>query len=238
MRINRYLALCGVASRRAVEPYITQGLVQVNGQTVRELHHSVEEGDEVTVEGRLVAPIAYVYYLYAKPVGMVTSMTDPQNRDCVGDTLRRMDIEPGVVPVGRLDYDSEGLLLLTNHGELAFRMTHPRHEIAKVYQVEIIDDLPEPALKQLRRGVELDEVRTGPAQVEATGRWSGGSILNMTVFEGKNRQIRRMIEAVGGRVHHLQRLSVGPLTLSNLQPGGMRPLTAREIKALLESVGL
>jgi len=237
MRINQYLAACGVASRRGSEALVVAGRVTVNGE-IATLGTRVEPGDEVIFDGAVIAPQGYAYYLYHKPVGVICSMSDPQGRDCVGDVLRRMEVPEAVVPVGRLDGDSQGLLLLTNDGEMTNAILHPSHGVGKTYRVQIRGFLTPEQRRDLARGVELEEGMTAPATVRHLGAWSGGDVLAITLREGKNRQVRRMVAAVGGEVYHLQRVAIGTLTDENLVPGGIRKVTAVELAELRRGIGM
>ena|SRR5579864_1308624 len=227
MRLGKFLATAGVASRRSSEVLIRAGRVQVNGRVVIDPARDVTALDAVSVDGEAVRqPRERVVYAVNKPVGVVSTVRDPQRRDTVvalvPDTVR-------LYPVGRLDADSSGLILLTNDGELAHRLTHPRFEVAKTYVAEVTNPpVREPALRALRAGVKLEDGLTAPARVRrlAPGR------LEITIHEGRNRQVRRMCQAVGHRVRALERVAFGPLELGNLMPGAFRRLTHDEIAAL------
>lgn len=232
MRLQKYLALCGVASRRRAEQMILDGVVAINGVTVREMGIKVAEGDRVAVAGREVRPEAEKrYVMYFKPVGEVTTVSDPEGRPTV---MRHFaDYPVRLYPVGRLDYDSEGLLLLTNDGDLTARLTHPRHEVRKRYLVRVADMVDREALRQLRAGVMLDGTMTAPAEVRMMKQAQAGHIhLLIGIHEGKNRQVRRMLEAVGHRVTRLRRVQMGPLKLGDLPIGQWRDLTEEEVQAL------
>nr|MDD6335918.1 pseudouridine synthase [bacterium] len=236
MRLNRYLALCGVASRRQAESFITAGRVTVNGQ-VATLGCQVDEKDMVCLDGAPLAPEAHAYYLFYKPVNMMTTLSDPQGRSSVGDVVATLPQH--VVPVGRLDYDSEGLLLLTNDGDMTNAITHPSHGLEKTYRA-FVRGTPDPAaINHLRTGVVLDDgKKTWPARVAVRGKWAGGAILEIILHEGRNRQVRRMCEAVGHPVYSLKRTQVGPLGLGTMKPGQIRPLTPGELLALRRACGL
>lgn len=234
MRLQKYLAQCGVASRRHAEEMIAQGLVQVNGQTVTEMGVQVEEGDVVCVRGEQVRPEAEKrYILYHKPMGEVTTVTDDRGRETVMDHFR--DFPVRLYPVGRLDYDSEGLLLLTNDGDLAARLTHPSHEVDKTYLARVSMQLTPDEVHQLRTGVTLEDgFRTSPAKVRVIREETFASAVLITIHEGHNRQVRRMMEAVGHKVLLLRRVKFGPIDLKGVERGAWRDLTAEEIKALKE----
>lgn len=231
MRLQKYLASCGVASRRKAEEMIAQGLVCVNGETVTEMGVLVAPGDVVTVEGREVRPEEEKrYILYYKPVGEVTTVTDPRGRPTVLDHFR--DFPVRLYPVGRLDFDSEGLLLLTNDGELTQRLTHPSHEVEKRYIARVSNELSEDALRRLRAGVLLDDRKTAPAKVSVLRRDSFSTDILITIHEGRNRQIRRMVDAVGHQVVRLKRVQYGVITLGNLERGQWRELSEAEVASL------
>ncbi|HIS95915.1 MAG TPA: rRNA pseudouridine synthase [Candidatus Ventricola gallistercoris] len=233
MRLQKYMAMCGVAARRKCEEIIASGRVTVNGQVITQLGTQVEEGDVVALDGVTLAPEARKrYILYHKPAGEVTTVSDDKGRETVMD--RFADIPERLYPVGRLDYDSEGLLLLTNDGELAQRLTHPSCEVDKVYLARVSGNPSNEALDRLRRGVfmEGDERRTYPAQVRVVRDESLFTDVLVTIHEGRNRQVRRMFESVGHQVLLLRRVRFGPLELGALRRGEWRELTAQEIAQL------
>lgn len=231
MRLQKYLAHAGVASRRASEELIASGRVSVNGEVVTKLGTTVVPGrDVVRVDGNLVTiSTRKVYYLLNKPVGYVTTVKDPQGRPTVLDLVPTGE---RIYPVGRLDYDSEGLLLLTNDGELAYLMTHPSHEIAKTYLVQVEGVPGTRALARLAKGVELSDGWTAPAKVKLLKNLGTTSVLSIQIHEGRNRQVRRMCQAVGHPVRRLKRVEMGPLRLDGLKTGEYRPLRPEEISAL------
>ena len=235
MRLQKYMAMCGVAARRKCEEIIREGRVAVNGETVTEMGTLVQEGDVVTLDGERIQPEEKkVYILYHKPAGEVTTVSDDKGRETVLDRFR--DLPVRVYPVGRLDYDSEGLLLLTNDGELAQRLTHPSCEVDKTYLVRIVGSLTKEEHDRLRRGLymEGDERRTWPARVGIVRTGEVWSDVLVTIHEGRNRQVRRMMDAVGHRVVMLRRVRFGPLELGGLRRGEWRELTAEEIGKLRE----
>ena len=234
MRLQKYLAQCGVASRRHAEQMIADGLVQVNGQTVTEMGVQLEEGDIVCVRGERVTPEADKrYILYHKPMGEVTTVSDEKGRDTVMDHFR--DFPVRLFPIGRLDYDSEGLLLLTNDGELAASLTHPSHEVDKTYLARITTHLTPDELHQLRAGITLgDGFRTSPARVRVIREETFASAVLITIHEGHNRQVRRMMEAVGHKVLLLRRVKFGPIDLKGVERGAWRDLTPDEVRMLKE----
>lgn len=231
-RLHKYLARAGVASRRKGEELIKAGLVKVNNQTVTRLGTSINPGaDRVEVAGRLVAgPEEKVYVLLNKPAGHVTTLHDPQGRPKVADLLK--NIRRRVYPVGRLDYDTEGLLLLTNDGELTYALTHPRHQVKKTYLAWVYGVPPAEKLALLAQGIMLSDGPTAPAGVHLKGINEKGALLEITIHEGRKRQVRRMCERIGHPVYRLKRIGLGPLTLSGLQPGEYRFLTPAEVKKL------
>ncbi len=228
MRLQKYLALCGVASRRRAEEMIIDGLVQVNGITVREMGVKVMPGDEVRVQGEIVRPEEEKrYILYYKPVGEMSTVSDPEGRATVLDRFR--DFPVRLYPVGRLDYDSEGLLLLTNDGDFAAFLTHPRHGVEKGYIARVSMDLTPEEAHTLRSGVLLDGRRTAPAKVRILRKDAFSTDILITIREGRNRQIRRMVEQVGHQVVRLKRVRYGEVDLGNLQRGEWRDLTPQEV---------
>lgn len=236
-RLQKVMARAGVASRRKSEQMIRDGKVQVNGEVVTELGVKVDANkDRIEVEGRPIKPEQKRYILFHKPTGVITSMSDPQNRPVVADFVR--DLDERVYPVGRLDFDTEGLLLLTNDGELAHRLTHPRHEVDKVYRAKVKGIPGAEALRHLQSGVELSDGWTAPARVRLVQSGKRESLLEMTLHEGRNRQVRRMCEAVGHPVLHLQRIRLDFLTLDGLKTGHWRELTRTEQHRLKKRIGL
>lgn len=232
MRLQKYLAQCGVASRRHAEEMIAQGKVQVNGQTVREMGVQVEDTDIVCVNGeRVQLESEKRYVLYHKPMGEVTTVSDPKGRETVMDHFH--DYPVRLYPIGRLDYDSEGLLLLTNDGDLAAKLTHPSHEVDKTYLARVTGNLSEEAVHRLRTGVVLDDgFKTSPARVNVIRVETFACAVLITIHEGHNRQVRRMMEAVGHKVLLLRRVKFGPIDLRGLPRGEWRDLTQEEIRAL------
>jgi len=231
-RLQKYMARAGVASRRQSEELIARGLVKVNGQTISTPGFLIDpSSDRVEVNGKMLEkPEDLVYILLYKPVGYVSTVSDPEGRRKVTDLLH--GVKQRVYPVGRLDYDSEGLLLLTNDGRLTYALTHPSHEVPKTYRAWV-SGVPGPdKLKALARGVELEDGRTAPAGVSLVGTNNGSGILQITIHEGRNRQVRRMCEHIGHPVRHLFRESIGPLHLGRMQPGEFRRLKPGELAQL------
>jgi 23S rRNA pseudouridine2605 synthase len=238
-RLQKILSQAGVASRRAAEKLIAEGRVSVNGMTVREMGTKADPAaDDIRVDGRRVkGPERLRYILLNKPAGYVTTRSDPQRRPTVIDLLR--GVREYVYPVGRLDYDTEGLLLLTNDGDLAARLTHPRHGVERTYEARVAGMPDADAIERLRKGIPLDGRRTQPAEVDLLSRPSKGverdALLRITIREGRNRQVRRICEAVGHPVKALVRTRIGSLTDRQLKPGMWRELRADEIRALKKS---
>lgn len=231
MRLQKYLAACGLSSRRGAQELIEQGLVTINGAVVLEKGIQVEDGDVVRVRGEVVRPEATKHVvMYYKPVGEVTTVSDPQGRPTVLDHFR--DYPVRLYPVGRLDYDSEGLLLLTNDGDLTMRLTHPRYEVQKSYIARVSNQLGEDALRSLRAGVLLDGRKTAPANVRVLRRDPFSTDILIAIHEGRNRQIRRMVAAVGHEVVRLKRVRYGNLSLGDLQRGEWRELTPEEVASI------
>jgi 23S rRNA pseudouridine2605 synthase len=229
MRLAKYLATAGVASRRASEELVRAGRVRVDGDVVRDPARDVSAGDEVAVDGQPVstADPARVVYALNKPAGVVSTARDPQGRPTVVTMVPQVE---RLYPVGRLDIDTTGLILLTNQGELAHRLTHPSFEVEKTYRAVVGGvALEERALRALREGVELEDGRTSPARV----RRVSADTLEITIHEGRKRQVKRMCEAVGHPVKRLERVGFGPLELGDLRQGRWRRLTDAEIDALM-----
>ncbi|PTX59860.1 23S rRNA pseudouridine2605 synthase [Melghirimyces profundicolus] len=230
-RLQKVMARAGVASRRKCEDLIRTGKVRVNGETVTELGFKVDpDWDRIEVEGRSVHPERKRYFLFHKPQGVITSMSDPQGRPTVADYFR--EVKERVYPVGRLDYDTGGVLLLTNDGDMANRLAHPRHEVDKVYRARVKGVPGSEALEQLRKGVMLSDGRTAPAKARLVRIFRGQALLELILHEGRNRQVRRMCEAVGHPVIQLTRIRLAFLTLERLKPGQYRELTAEEVVRL------
>jgi 23S rRNA pseudouridine2605 synthase len=225
VRLAKFLAHGGVASRRKAEEIVAKGLVTVGGEVVTDPARDVDAGDEVRVNGEPVAAEAREVWAVNKPAGVVSTAREPGSRPAV---VELVDTEARLYPVGRLDAETTGLLLLTNDGELAERLTHPRYEVPKTYRVRLGKPVADRDLERLRRGVELDDGRTGPAEVRRLGERE----IEIVLREGRNRQVRRMVEAVGNRVAALRRVRFGSLSLGRLKEGGARRLSSDEIAQL------
>lgn len=232
MRLNKFLAECGVCSRRKADELIAEGKVSVNRKVVREMGVDVDaQRDVVFVEGKKVVKVThYDYIMFNKPKGCVTTVSDEKGRKTVYDFLDLDDKR--LFPVGRLDYDSEGLLLFTNDGDLTYKLTHPSSEIPKTYIVKIEGEIQESDLAILRKGVTVEGVKYSRCKVKVKGIENGLTRLEVIIFEGKNREIRRMFEAVEKNVVFLKRVAVGELRLGGLSRGGYRELNDFEIEYL------
>ncbi len=241
VRVQKILSTAGVASRRAAEKLMTEGRVTVNGETARELGTRADpDADDIRVDGRPIQrQVRRIYLLLNKPRGYVTTRSDPEGRPTVLDLVPHL--HDYVYPVGRLDYDSEGLLLLTNDGGLAAALTHPSHEVPREYQARVRGTPGAHAIERLSRGVVLDGRKTAPATVAVVmtgvGQHADQSLLSITIHEGRTRQVRRMCEAVGHPVVRLRRVRIGPLADPALKSGMCRPLTPREVDALRRAAG-
>lgn len=232
-RLQKILSQAGVASRRASEQLIIDGRVTVNGQTMRELGTKADpSADDIRVDGRRVKLAErHRYVLLNKPKGYVTTRSDPERRSTVMELLR--GIREYIYPVGRLDYDTEGLLILTNDGDLAARLTHPRHEVPRVYEVEVAGVPDDHDIARISKGVIIDGRRTEPARVElGPGHHTTHATLRITISEGRNRQVRRMFDSIGHPVDHLRRISIGPIKDPRLKVGYWRELMPDEVAAL------
>ncbi|MDA3732494.1 pseudouridine synthase [Niameybacter massiliensis] len=231
MRLQKYLAQCGVGSRRKCEQYIAEGKVKVNGQVVTEQGVQVEEGDEVLFENQPVQEEEQlVYYLLNKPTGYITSVADEKDRPTVLDLVKNIPYR--IFPVGRLDYNTTGLLILTNDGELTYALTHPKHHVDKTYVVKVKGDIRPSTLQKLQQGVVIDGYLTAPAKTKVIRQNGATTTFSLTIHEGRNRQVRKMCAAVGYDVLRLTRVSMGSLELGDLESGSYRPLTRQEVNYL------
>lgn len=230
MRINKYLSGCGLDSRRKCERYVLDGRVRVNGKTVYDLATDIKDGDAVEVDGRAVTPAhRSVYIMLNKPKSCVCTVSDDKGRKTVLDYVK---VKERVFPVGRLDYDTEGLLLLTNDGELANALTHPKNGVQKVYSVRVEGVPSESELKRLRGGAEYNGVKYAPAKVAVIDKDDRETRLEITITEGKNHEIKNMIESLGRRVLFLKRVAIGGLRLGGLSRGEWRYLSVKEVNLL------
>jgi 23S rRNA pseudouridine2605 synthase len=238
VRLQKILSHAGISSRRAAETLIREGRVSVNGRVVTELGTKADPSrDKISIDGRLVqAAQTAIYLALNKPTGVVTTLSDPEGRPTVRDLLGRL--RERVFPVGRLDFHSAGLLLLTNDGELAQRLTHPRYGVHKAYRVKVKGRVVPEQIEQLTKGVALRDGMSAPARVRIVEAGERKTWLEITLAEGKNRQVRRMCEAVGLSVEKLSRIAFGPLKLGKLEVGAVRALTEAEVVKLRRAAGL
>ncbi len=233
VRLQKFMAECGVASRRKSEELIEMGKVKVNGHIAHIGDKINPKKDLVTVRGKKINKIDRMYYIMLnKPRGYVTTVSDELGRKTVMDLI---DVKARIYPVGRLDKDSEGLLILTNDGSFANALTHPKHNYAKVYRVTVRPSVNDEILDKLRNGIEIDGRKTAPCDVNIVTEEEGRVVLEFILREGRNRQIRKMCEAVNLEVARLKRISIGPVKLGMLQPGKSRELTDNEVRKLLRS---
>lgn len=235
MRINKYLAECNISSRRKVEEFIKSGCVMVNNNVVTDLSTQISETDVVKFNGVVVKPtLNKIYLLLNKPIGYITTVKDEQNRHTVLDLIGKMPDR--IYPVGRLDCNTEGMLILTNDGDFANLLIHPRNEINKVYRVQLNRVPTIDELNKIKSGVKLEDYVTKPAQISNQKKLDGGRYqLDITIHEGKNREVRKMFEAVGLKVKYLARIKIGSLPLGNLPLGKYKTLTKTELDLLLKN---
>ncbi|WP_300077974.1 pseudouridine synthase [Propioniciclava sp.] len=240
IRLQKVLAQAGVASRRTAELMIDEGRIEVNGEPVVEQGRRVDpERDVIRVDGRRIPPPRrHVYLVFNKPRGVVCTMDDPEGRPSITDHLTPAQKANRLYHVGRLDTDSEGLLLLTNDGDFAQRMMHPSHELTKTYVVEVSGEVTPPTLKRLRKGIRLEDGWVNPDRVKVNSSTESRSMLTVVLHSGRNRVIRRMFEQVGHPVRRLTRTHIGPLRLGQLKLGETRELTRDELGSLLDAVKL
>ncbi len=237
MRINKFLASCGICSRRGADRLIERGKIKVNGKVVREKGYIVDpENDNIFLYGKKVVKEEKVYIIMNKPVGFVTTVSDPQGRKTVMDLLP--DLGTRLYPVGRLDYNSSGLLLLTNDGDLSFRLLHPKYKVYKTYRVHLRGAYSPVKIKKLREGVQLKDGITAPCEVRIIRSAGKDTVLEIKIYEGRKRQIRRMCNEVGYEVIGLTRIQMGNLKLTSLKPGAHRFLGPNEINKLKTIAGL
>jgi len=236
IRLQKILSSAGIASRRAAEQFITDERVTVNGETVTTLGSKADpDSDDIRVDGRRIklAGQRRRYILLYKPRGYITTRSDPERRPTVVDLLAKGGVRDYVYPVGRLDFESEGLLLLTSDGDLAARLTHPRHGVEREYEVRVLGTPDEKGLERLRGGILIDGRRTAPAQVDVRTITPGGhAVLTVVIHEGRNREVRKMCEAIGHPVSRLRRVRIGPIRDPHIRPGEFRDLDEKEVAAL------
>lgn len=231
MRLNKYIAHSGLASRRKADDLVFNGNVKINGVTCHEPGYDVKDGDVVEVNGsRIQSAEKLEYVLLNKPLGYITSVQDEHDRPVVTELVA--DINARLFPVGRLDYNTSGLLIMTNDGDLAYRLTHPKHEVTKTYRARVAGNLSNVKIAKLRKGVDIGGFVTSPAQVKVVKPGERSTVVEITIHEGKNRQVRKMFAAVGNRVQELERISLGELRLGRLKEGHYRKLKREEIEYL------
>lgn len=231
MRINKYIAQAGFASRRKADELIVNGNVKVNGAVMKEPGYDVQDGDKVTVNGKLIqGEEKKEYVLINKPLGVVTTVEDDKDRLTVMDVVK--DIDARLFPVGRLDYNTSGALIMTNDGDLAYRIAHPKHEVYKTYRAKVRGVLSNERAARLRKGVDIGGFVTAPAKVEIIKGVKGCTLVEISIREGRNRQVRKMFAAVGNPVLELERISIGEVRLGHLRPGHYRKLTKDELEYL------
>lgn len=231
MRINKYIAQAGVASRRKADELIANGNVKVNGLTLKEPGYDVVTGDVVEVNGRKIeAEEKKVYILLHKPVGYITSVSDDRDRPTVMDLVQ--DVDARIFPVGRLDYNTSGMLIMTNDGDFAYRLSHPKHEMPKTYRAVVAGVLSKEKCAKLSEGVDIGGFVTSKAKVEVVKGHPRSTVVDITIHEGKNRQVRKMFKAVGNNVQELQRIAIGDIRLGRLAEGHYRKLTKDEVEYL------
>ncbi|MGN0710343.1 MAG: pseudouridine synthase [Anaerovoracaceae bacterium] len=232
MRLNKYIAQAGVASRRKADELTANGNVKVNGITVKEMGYDVKDGDVVEVNGRRIDGISQkpVYIMLNKPLGYITSSSDEKGRLTVQDLVS--DVDARLFSIGRLDYNTSGLLLMTNDGDLAYRLTHPKHHIYKTYRARVAGVLSKEKIAKLERGVDIGGFVTSKAKVKVIKQGERSAIVEIQIYEGKNRQVRKMFAAVGNKVQELERIAVGDLRLGRLMVGHYRKLTPQEVEYL------
>lgn len=234
MRLNKYIAQSGIASRRKADEMTLEGKVKINGLVMKKPGYDVVEGDVVEIAGNIIEPTQkLVYIMLNKPTGFVTTSSDEEGRLTVLDLLT--DVAERVFPIGRLDYNTSGMLLFTNDGDLAYRLTHPKHHIYKTYRARVNGILSETRAAKLRNGVDIGGFVTSKANVEVVKGGDHSTIIEIQIYEGKNRQVRKMLAAVGNKVVDLERVAIGDLYLGRLKEGHYRKLTQKEIDYLKNS---
>jgi len=231
IRLQKYLAECGVASRRKAEELIKGGHVAVDGEIVTELGTKVSASNKISVDGKDVSKeFEKLYILLNKPKGYVSTTNDQFGRPTVIDLLE--EVKERVYPVGRLDYDTKGIILLTNDGQFTYRLTHPSHEISKTYLAEVRGTPSRDKLEHLRQGIKIEDYVTAPAKIKLIGKKASFTVLEIIINEGKNRQVRKMCDAIGHPIVNLQRVAIGNLSIGNLHEGSWRHLKKHEINML------
>lgn len=237
VRLQKYIAMSGVASRRAAETMIQEGRVSVNGKKITEQGVKIEIGnDSVSVDGKVIKNSTKKYYIMLnKPVGFVSTVKDQFDRPTVVDLVQEDLGDERIFPVGRLDYETEGMLFLTNDGDFTYKVTHPKFHMEKTYIAVVKGGMTISGINKLRKGVYIDDFKTSPAQAEILDAIEGRTFVKITIHEGKNRQVRKMFEAIGCTIIGLQRTKIGTIELGNLPLGRWRHLTSHEINYLMNS---
>ncbi|MCI6820736.1 MAG: rRNA pseudouridine synthase [Clostridiales bacterium] len=231
MRLNKYIAAAGVCSRRKADELIANGNVRINGAVMKEMGYDVADSDTVQVNGRTISAASKkVYVAVNKPLGYITSMDDDRSRATVAELVA--DIPERLFPVGRLDYNTTGLLIMTNDGDLTYTLTHPKHEVWKTYIATVSGVISDNRIARLRKGVDIGGFVTSPAKVRVIKQMPRHAVVEISIHEGKNRQVRKMFAAVGNKVQELERVSIGDIRLGRLMSGHYRKLTREEIEYL------
>lgn len=232
MRLNKYIAQAGIASRRKADELITNGNVRINGLAMKELGYDVKDGDVVEVNGRKIDNVTQkpVYIMLNKPLGYITSSDDDKGRLTVQDLIK--DVDARLFPIGRLDYNTSGMLLMTNDGDMAYKLTHPKHHVYKTYRARVSGVLSNEKVAKLKNGVDIGGFVTSKANVKVIKQGDRSAIVEIQIYEGKNRQVRKMFAAVGNKVQELERVAIGELYLGRLMVGHYRKLTPKEIEYL------
>lgn len=231
MRLNKYIAAAGVCSRRKADELIANGNVRINGAVMKEMGYDVADDDTVQVNGRIISAASKkVYVAVNKPLGYITSMDDDRSRATVAELVA--DIPERLFPVGRLDYNTTGLLIMTNDGDLTYTLTHPKHEVWKTYIATVSGVISDNRIARLRKGVDIGGFVTSPAKVRVIKQMPRHAVVEISIHEGKNRQVRKMFAAVGNKVQELERVSIGDIRLGRLMSGHYRKLTREEIEYL------
>ena len=231
MRLNKYIAAAGVCSRRKADELIANGNVRINGAVMKEMGYDVADSDTVQVNGRTISAASKkVYVAVNKPLGYITSMDDDRSRATVAELVA--DIPERLFPVGRLDYNTTGLLIMTNDGDLTYTLTHPKHEVWKTYIATVSGVISDNRIARLRKGVDIGGFVTSPAKVRVIKQMPRHAVVEISIHEGKNRQVRKMFAAGGNKVQELERVSIGDIRLGRLMSGHYRKLTREEIEYL------
>lgn len=231
MRLNKYIAMAGAASRRKADELTLEGKIKINGVVMKEPGYQVQTGDVVEVNGRTIEPAKKpVYLMLNKPKGFITTASDEKDRPTVMQLVS--DIPERIFPIGRLDYNTSGMILMTNDGDLAYHLTHPKHEVLKTYRARVAGTLSPERVARLRKGVDIGGFVTSPAIVTVIKQLERSAIVEVKIHEGKNRQIRKMFAAVGNKVIDLERIAIGQIPLGHLMIGHYRKLTQQEVEYL------